>query len=182
MSKGRKAMSISEQYPISGTREVDEILIGGKKEGKPGRGAQGKKKVSVVVEKDPRGGIKRVYCMKIANFSTQELRKIFDRHIHLDAVVETDLWRSYQPLKETWNISQSKSNPPENFKAIHRFIQQLKGWIRGIYHHISDEHLQGYLDEFCFRINRHLFRENIFNRLTLRMMEHQPVPKHKLVS
>ena len=86
MSKVRKAMSISEQYPISGTREVDEILIGGKKEGKPGRGAQGKKKVSVVVEKDPRGGIKRVYCMKIANFSTQELRKIFDRHIHLDAV------------------------------------------------------------------------------------------------
>jgi hypothetical protein len=29
----------------------------------------------------------------------------------------------------------------------------IKGWIRGIHHKISPGHLQGYLDEFCFRFN-----------------------------
>lgn len=182
MAKVRKAMASSGQYPITGTCEVDEILIGGKREGKPGRGAAGKKKVSIVVEKDGRGGIKRAYGVKIVDFSTVELRKIFDQHIDSEAKVETDLWKSYQPLKGSWNITQSKSSPTENFQTIHRFIQQLKSWIRGIYHHISNVHLQGYLDEFCFRMNRHLFREGNFNRLTVRMMEHEPITRLKLVS
>lgn len=182
MAKVRKAMASSGRYPITGTCEVDEIFIGGKKAGKPGRGAAGKKKVSVVVEKDARGGIKRAYGVKIADFSTLELRKIFDQHIDVEAKVETDLWRSYQPLKGSWNITQSKSSPTENFQTIHRFIQQMKSWIRGIYHHISNNHLQGYLDEFCFRLNRQLYREGNFNRLAVRMMEHAPMPRHKLLS
>lgn len=181
MSKVRKAMASSGQYPLTGSCEVDEILIGGKREGKPGRGAAGKKKASIVVEKDVRGGIRRAYGLRIANFSTQELRKVFDRHIAIDAQVETDLWRSYTSLTNTWKISQSKSNPPENFQTIHRFIQQLKSWIRGIYHKVSDEYLQGYLDEFCFRINRHLHKETNFNTLLKRMMAHQPVPRAKLL-
>lgn len=182
MTKVRKAMASNGGYPITGNCEVDEILMGGKHEGKPGRGAAGKKKVSLVVEKNVRGGITRAYGVRIANFSTPELLKVFDRHIHLDAAVETDLWRSYRPISEIWKITQSKSNPIENFKTIHRFIQQLKGWIRGIYHHITDHYLQGYLDEFCFRMNRHLLKNSIFNSLVVRMMAHLPVPRHKLVS
>lgn len=182
MSKVRNAMASSGQYPLTGSCEVDEILIGGKREGKPGRGAAGKKKASIVVEKDARGNIKRAYGLRIANFSTQELRKIFDRHIDIDAKIETDLWRSYSSLTNSWKISQTKSNPPENFQTIHRFIQQLKSWIRGIYHKVSDEYLQGYLDEFCFRINRHLHKGTNFNTLLNRMMAHQPMPRYKLVS
>ena len=73
--------------------------------------------------------------------------------------IETDLWKGYAPLMNEWNIKQFKSNPPNNFITVHRFIQQLKSWIRGIFHWVSDGHLQGYLDEFCFRLNRHLFKE-----------------------
>ena len=69
-------MASSGQHPITGSCEVDEILIGGKREGKPGRGAAGKKKVSIVVEKDARGGIMRAYGLKIANFSTKEHHSI----------------------------------------------------------------------------------------------------------
>lgn len=182
MSKVRNAMASSGQYPLTGSCEVDEILIGGKREGKPGRGAAGKKKASIVVEKDAKGNIKRAYGLRIANFSTQELRKIFDQHIDIDAQVETDLWRSYTSLAKSWKISQSKSNPPENFQTIHRLIQQLKSWIRGIYHKVSDAHLQGYLDEFCFRINRCLHKETNFHTLLKRMMANQPMPRYKLVS
>ena len=176
MSKVRKAMASSQQYPIEGSCEVDEILIGGHRTGKRGRGAENKKKVSVVVEKDYKGGIHRAYAVKIKDFSTLQLKKIFNWHISKEAKVDTDLWRSYTPLAEEWNISQSKSQPSENFNTVHRFIQQLKSWIRGIYHSISQDYLQGYLDEYCFRLNRHLFKDAIFNTLVNRMVNHQPVP------
>ncbi len=79
MFKVRKAMASSEQYPLEGNCEVDEIMIGGHRRGKPGRGAQNKKKVSVVVDKDHKGGIQRAYAVRIEDFSTQQLVKIFDR-------------------------------------------------------------------------------------------------------
>lgn len=181
MSKVRKAMSSSQLHLVEGTCEVDEILIGGKQSGKRGRGAKGKKKASILVEKDSKGNIKRAYGVKIDNFSTKELRKIFDRHISKKAKVDTDLWRSYIPLKEEWDIVQSKSDPKKNFQSIHRFIQQLKGWIRGIFHKVNDQYLQGYLDEFCFRLNRNLFRETIFHSLINKMMAHKPVPRANLI-
>ena len=175
MFKVRNAMASSEQYPLEGNCEVDEIMIGGHRRGKPGRGAKNKKKVSVVVEKDHKGGIQRAYAVKIEDFSTQQLVKVFDRHISKEAQVDTDLWRSYTPLAKEWNISQSKSQPTKNSITVHRFIQQLKSWIRGIYHWVSDKHLQAYLDEFCFRFNRHLFKDSIFNTWINRMMKHNPL-------
>jgi transposase-like protein len=182
MSKARKAMASSGRHPLTSTCEVDEILIGGKREGKPGRGAVGKKKVAIVIEKSTKNGIKRAYGIKISDFSSMELRKVFDRHIDRNANVETDKWRGYNPLAQHWNIVQTKSKPAENFQLIHRFIQQLKGWIRGIYHKVNEEYLQGYLDEFCFRLNRHLSKETIFDSLVNRMIQHKPITKLKLVS
>ena len=181
MSKVRKAMSSSGKYPLEGKCEVDEVLIGGRASGKRGRGSERKKKASILVEKDNRGGIKRAYGLKINNFSAKELKRIFDQHISEKALTVTDLWKGYLPLKGQWDISQSKSNPKENFKTIHRFIQQLKGWLRGIFHHVKGKYLQGYLDEFCYRMNRHLFRDSIFDNLINRMMNHQPTPRLSLV-
>lgn len=181
MSKVRGAMKSSGRHLLEGNCEVDEILIGGQVSGKRGRGSQGKKKASILIEKDNKGGIKRAYGLKIDNFSSKELGKIFDRHLGKKAKIETDLWKGYLPLKDEWDISQSKSEPTKNFQTIHRFIQQLKGWLRGIFHQVKGRYLQGYIDEFCYRMNRHLFRETIFDNLINRMMNHQPMPRHKLV-
>jgi hypothetical protein len=54
---------------------------------------------------------------------------------------------------------------------MHRCIQQLKSWVRGIHHSVSPEYLQGYLDEFCYRINRSIHKEHIFDNLLCRMIE-----------
>ncbi|MEM6816097.1 MAG: hypothetical protein AAF600_17200 [Bacteroidota bacterium] len=37
------------------------------------------------------------------------------------------------------------------------------------------EHLQAYLDEYCYRFNRHLMKGKIFDRLMDRMVAHSPV-------
>ena len=176
MHKVRKAMASSSQFPLTGSCEVDEALFGGKSSGKRGRGALKKKKVSVLIEKAKKGGISRAYAMSIPDFSTKSLRAIFERHIEKSAqIINTDKWRGYSSLGQEWNIVQTKSNPGENFNLIHRFIQQLKGWIRGIHHHASARHIQGYLDEYCFRFNRHGSKDTRFNNLINRMVRHRPV-------
>ncbi|MFR9659782.1 MAG: transposase, partial [Rikenellaceae bacterium] len=49
-----------------------------------------------------------------------------------------------------------------------------KGWLRGIHHHCSEEHLQGYLDEYHYRCNRRTNMGVIFDKLIVRMVQNEP--------
>lgn len=183
MHKVRKGMVSSCNHPLLNECEVDETLFGGKVSGKRGRGASKKKKVSVVIEKAEKGGISRAYAMSIGDFSSKELRLIFDKHIDKAVkIVNTDKWKGYTPLDKEWNIVQTKSKPGENFNLMHRFIQQIKGWLRGIHHHASQRHMQAYLDEYCYRFNRHRFKETIFDNIIVKMVKAKPVTYKFLIS
>ena len=175
--KVRAAMGSDGDNPIKGKVEVDETFIGGYEQGKIGRGADKKALVSIAIEKNGTTGIKRMYAIAIKDASTSELRKIFDKYISNRASVLTDKWRSYNRLTEDFNIIQEKSEPGKNFKLMHRAIQQLKSWIRGIHHSVDIKYLQGYLDEFCYRINRSIHKDTIFDNLLQRMAYAQPMTK-----
>jgi transposase-like protein/predicted RNA-binding Zn-ribbon protein involved in translation (DUF1610 family) len=175
MSKARKAMESSCKNAMNGNLEVDECFIGGHREGKTGRGAADKKQVAISIEKAGEYGIKRAYAIKIENCSAKELEKLFDKHIHTDSIVTTDKWKGYLPLADRYQINQEVSRPKENFILIHRFIQGLKSWLRGVHHHVSDNYLQGYLNEYCFRFNRNRTKDKIFHLLVERMVSGNPV-------
>ena len=131
----------------------------------------------MAVEKYGSIGLKRMYAVVIKNASTNELKKIFDKHISKQAYILTDKWRSYNRLSDQFNITQEKSEPDKNFKLMHRAIQQLKSWIRGIHHSVDRKYLQGYLDEFGYRINRSIHKETIFDNLLQRMVYAKPMTK-----
>lgn len=179
--KLRKAMESSEPYPLQGEVEVDEFFVGGIEKGKKGRGNETKSMVAVAIEKNGKHGIKRAYAVKIANGSTQQLTKLFTKHISKKAKILTDKWRGYNPLQSLYNITQEKSKPDENFKEMHRFIQGIKSWYRGIHHHISPEYLQAYLNEYCYRFNRSIYKETRFDNLIQRLVYAQPMPYSKLI-
>jgi transposase-like protein len=179
-NKVRRAMQSSGNFPLAGQVEVDEAFVGGKEEGKIGRGAEKKALVVVAIEKYGTTGIKRMYARNIENASTLELKKIFDLHISKEAKVLTDQWRSYNAIAEIFDITQEKSEPDKNFILMHRGIQQLKSWIRGIHHSVDKRYLQAYLDEFCYRINRSIHKKTIFDNLLQRMVKGEPFPKKLL--
>jgi transposase-like protein len=178
--KVRLAMKSSEKYPMLGQIEVDEAFIGQKEDGIIGRGAEDKAQIVVAVEKNGATGVKRMYVKKIDNASAAELKKIFEKHISQDAKVLTDKWKGYTPLAELYNITQEKSQPDTNFKVMHRCIQQLKSWLRGIHHSVNHNYLQGYLDEFCYRINRSIHKNTIFENLIGRMVKGQVITKNQI--
>lgn len=180
--KIRHAMDSSQQYPLTGKVEVDEAFIGGKEEGNQGRGNKTKETIVVAIEKTKdESGTKRAYAMKINNTSSEELKKIFEAHISTQAQVLTDKWTGYSPLKETYQITQEKSKGGENFELMHRFIQGLKSWLRGIYHSVDSRYLQVYLDEYAYRFNRNLWKESIFDNLIKRMMDSKPLTYKNLI-
>ena len=171
MQKVRKAMKSSENFPMEGNVHVDEFVIGQKEEGKPGRSRDTKKKkVVCAVEFTNDHKVKRFYAKPIADYSSDEVRMLFDKHIDKKAMVTTDKWTAYQVIASQYNIKQVESRMGKNFRELHLVISSLKSWIRAIPTHVTRFHLQAYLDEFSFRINRSIFKETVFHKLIERMM------------
>jgi len=171
MHKVREAMKSSGNHPMDGNVHIDEFVVGGREEGKVGRSYNSKKKkVVCAVQLTEEGKVKRMYSMKIENYSAKELKKLFVAHVSPEATVTTDLWKGYRPLMVEYNISQIESDGGMNFKALHTMIHQVKSWIRTTYSWVSEFHINRYLDEFCYRINRSQMKDNIFNNIIRRMV------------
>lgn len=182
MHKVREAMKSSCSSPMEGNVHVDEFVIGGKEKGRVGRSYAGKKKkVVCAVQLTGDGKVRRMYSMKIDNYSSKELKKLFTRHISEEASVTTDCWKGYRPLMKDYNITQVESDGGLNFKALHTMIHQIKSWIRTTYSWVSHFNMDRYLDEFCYRINRSQMKENIFNNLIKRMVEGDKISQRELI-
>lgn len=172
MHKVRIAMKSSENFPMTGTVIVDEFVFGGKEDLKQGRSKDSKKKkVVAAVEIDEKGGVKRAYFKSISDYSSTSLEKIFDAHIGKDAKVHTDKWSGYSPLKETYNITQTKSNKGSTFFEINTIIHQAKAWLRSNFSWVHEEHIEKYLDEYSYRLNRSQSKETIFDNLINRIVK-----------
>lgn len=172
MLKVREAMASSGNNPMDGDVHVDEFVLDGKDEGKIGRSYDGKKKKAITaVQLTEEGKVRRMYTMKINDFSAQSLQYIFVNHISREAKVTTDKWRGYRPIGKAYNITQIESKKGLNFKAIHTTIHQVKSWIRTTYSWVSDKNLNRYFNEFCFRINRSQSKATIFNNLITKMVQ-----------
>lgn len=183
MLKVREAMASSDNNPMDGDVHVDEFVLGGRDKGKTGRSYDGKKKkVVTAVQLTKDGKVKRMYAMKIDDFSAQSLQYIFVNHISREAKVTTDKWRGYRPISKAYNITQIPSNNGLNFKALHTMIHQIKSWIRTTYSWVSDENLNRYFNEFCFRINRSQSKSTIFNNLITKMVKGDKIYQTQLIS
>lgn len=182
MHKIRESMKSSENHPIEGKVDVDEFVLGGKEKGKVGRSYDSKKKKTVcAVQLTNSGKVKRMYAMKIEDFSAKSLVKMFDKHIDPKAQVRTDEWKGYHPLSKKYNISQVPSNNGGNFKALHTMIHQIKSWIRTTYSWVSEFNVDRYYNEFCYRINRSQNKATIFNNLLNRMINADKIYQYQII-
>ena len=176
MHKVRNAMKSSKTQPLKGDVQVDEFVYGGKESLKQGRSTDSKKKKIIgAVELTDKGKVKRAYFNKIGDYSSKSLSKIFDNHISQEAHILTDKWTGYIPISKRFNIEQRKSNKGSSMKQMHTIIHQLKSWLRSTYSWVHEEHIEKYLDEYSFRLNRSIYKQTIFHNLILRMVNAQPI-------
>ncbi len=172
MHKVREAMKSSENNPMDGIVHVDEFVVGGKEQDKPGRSYDSKKKKSIcAVQLTEDGKVKRFYVLKIKDFSAKSLRTI----------LTTDEWKGYRPIMKDYNIEQIPSDNGGNFKALHTMIHQVKSWLRTTYSWVSEKNIDRYYNEFCYRINRSQNKETIFNNLIRRMVAADNITHEQLI-
>ena len=121
-------------------------------------------------------GVGRAYSEVIKNASNKVLGVFMKKFISKDAKIITDEWKGYTPLKKDFiNLEQVTSDNGKNFKDIHLHIMNIKGWLRGIHHHCSEEHIQGYLNEYHYRHNRRNHMGSMFDLLIKRMVNNSPI-------
>jgi hypothetical protein len=168
--KVQEAMKSSLTSPLTGAVHADEFVIGGPEEGKKGR-SKGLKKLIVLAIEILDDGVGRAYAELIENSSAKELGNFLTKYVSKDAELVTDKWSGYMPLKKEFlKLKQVASEDGKNFKELHIHIMNIKGWLRGIHHHCSKEHMQNYLDEYHFRYNRRSNMRTIFDVLIRKMV------------
>jgi transposase-like protein len=161
----RTAMAQPTGPGLRGIVEMDETYVGGK----PRKGAdkkspgaprgRGTKKTPVVGMKE-RDGQVRCEAMPSKVLNTQTLGGMVRKHVDRNnSTLITDEYKGYTHMK--WLLPHQTINHRMRFvdgdihtNGIESFWALLKRGIIGSYHHVSDKHLQRYVDEYCWRTNK----------------------------
>jgi len=178
LRKLRQAMGHRDTlYRLTEVIELDDALLGGKRPGKRGRGAEGKACVLIACETwNGKPGfialehVPSVNQPTVEDFAKRRLKP--GQEIHSDGLAALGSLR-----KNHRHIA--KITPPEEASHwlpwVHIVISNLKRFILGTYHGISHQYLQEYLDEFAYRFNRRFWEPELPNRLLRLCAEHVPV-------
>jgi transposase-like protein len=160
LQKLRRAMlRRDERYVLRGLVEVDETYVGGKAEGKRGRGADKKTVVAVALELRRDGKPGHVAMRSIARPDGHCLRRFAENKINKGATLKTDGWGAYRSVAKAGYVHEatvtgSGKAAVQTFPWLHTFIANMKRMILGTHHWLSLKHLDDYLVEFTYRANR----------------------------
>ena len=65
---------------------------------------------------------------------------------------------------------------------MHRVFGNLKTWLRGTYHGVSNKHLPRYLKEFVYRFNRRWQERDLFTLVLGASTHAPPMPYRRLTA
>lgn len=186
LHKLRAGMVRPDQDRIGGKPEVvveaDETYVGGRTRGK-GRGVHDMVIVAGVVEVRQRKRTSslnkrktgryagRVRLAVVPDRSAKSLGGFIESAVASGTSIITDDWSGYAGLAKrnylhTAVAERGDMQVAETFlPIIHLVFSNLKTWLRGIHHGVSEQHLQAYLNEFTFRFNRRFYPFNAFRSL-----------------
>ena len=187
----RCAISHAGHDMLCGHVEVDETVFGGARQGKRGRGAEGKVLAAVAVELLSPKGFGRCRLQIIPNAETKTLKAFIQKHIKPGSAIYTDGLASYPSATKDDYIHQgtpikgSGKDANEVLPGVHRVASLVKRWLMGTHQgSFEEDHLQAYLDEFSFRFNRRksTHRGMLFFRLIEQSVAMHPMPFLQLVA
>ncbi len=188
LHKLRSALGRRTGQLLKGVVEADEAFVGGSRSGgKRGRGAPNKSIVVVMVEKhEHTAGSAALEIVPDASWETLG-PAVRGRIEGKNTTVVTDGYRGYSPLQSAGVDHEATTlTTPEAASEVlpwaHTIISNLKAWLRGTFRGVSHKHLDRYLKEFTYRLNRRWNEDKLFYYLTRRAVEGKPLPYHRLIA
>lgn len=158
----REAMRDTSGSKLGGegqTVEADETYVGGKprKGGRKSADGRGTKKTPVVALVE-RGG--RVRARVTADAKSSTLAKLIRENVDRRSKLMTDEWRPYITVgkemqgghaRVSHGAGEYARTDGAHVNNAEAFFALLKRGIVGSFHHVSEQHLDRYCDEFAFR-------------------------------
>ena len=162
----RSMLGQDDGETFNGTVEIDEAYIGGRgkwrhgsqKSGIPGKDDPYKTPVFGMVQR-ARDGQRGKVSAKVERHIGRSLRANVSGKVEPGSTVYTDQWRPYRKLSDLYthgyvnHTQRVYVSGDIHVQAIEGFWSLVKRGISGVYHGVSPDYLQSYLDEYAFRYN-----------------------------
>lgn len=152
-----KLMAQDDDLKLSGEVEVDETYVGGKQRRQFGRPGKTSKKTPVLAMTQRDG---KVVAKTVPDASARSLLPEIERHVEPGTQVYTDEWRGYArlhklgyPHRQIRHGHHEYVRGPVFTSTVEGFFGNVKNGIAGNYHGVSRKWLQGYLNEYAWRLN-----------------------------
>ena len=167
--------------PLKGRVEMDDAYIGGKRQGKRGRGAAGKVPFVAAVETTDEGKPHRLKLHPVSGFTsqaTQAARSILTD----DCFVITDGLPCFTAVARQGfrhspkRTSGDKALQDSTFKWVNTVLGNVKCALVGTYRALSAKHVPRYLSSFAYRFNRRYRLPDMFVRLAWVAIRTPPMP------
>ena len=166
-----------KQYKLDGLIELDEAFFAGhrkkglKEDGKPYKEIDRNEKVVVAVSTTETTS-KYLKMTVVQSLAKQDIAYEVPKMIHHSSTVITDGRRCYTPIKNIVKEHQVKIIRDKKlvciaFPWVHIAISNAKKKLKGIHHHIKNEYMQNYLNEYCYKYNRRFLKHLTFDRLIM---------------
>ncbi|MBF0488937.1 MAG: IS1595 family transposase [Nitrospirae bacterium] len=169
MHKIRKGMSDRDtDYKLAGIIEMDDSYFGGTREDdKRGRGTG---KTAVLIEVATNDDAMNYAKMTVIDAVRGEnILNTINGNVQPKQVFKTDGFSAYNIINTTDHQHQKKVVKGKKahtvLKWVHILASNAKSFLDGTYHVTGKKHLQRYLDEFCYRLNRRKWEGQLFDRL-----------------
>jgi transposase-like protein len=161
---------VCEGAGLGGLVEMDESYVGGRSPQNAGRCSWTRSVVAVMAERTERGGLDQVAMSVVRDASRRSLRQAAESSIAPGSRVATDGWSGYGFLHAAGydHLRMVQGDPvmaSDILPWVHTVISNFKRWVLDVFHGVSRKHLQSYLDEYCYRLNRRRARGDLFRRV-----------------
>jgi len=186
----RKAMEELNLKPLGGqgqVLEIDETWLGGKARRHGSHsGKDGKIAILGIAE---RGG--RVHMRRISNAKAATIKPLLQETVSPNAKqivtdgapVYSNVIPSLVPVSQH-KVADHKKELEEfgelSAKTVEGAFSLFKRGVIGSYHHLSEDHVDSYLQEFCWRFNRRKLQPFMFNTLLTELTKKKPLTYKKL--
>lgn len=191
LHKVRRVLSENDEYPLTEDVEADESLL--TRSGARGRrvGAGGSVVVAAVERRDVNrpgrsyqvAGAARVRV--IPNATAPPLHQFIEDNVALGARLITDGWSGYRLLYERGydhdiyrlkgiaaGTGQDRQKIGHLFlPKVHLFFSNLKTWLKGTFHGVSQRYLPAYLNEYTYRFSRRHRESELFGFIVRRAVK-----------
>jgi hypothetical protein len=183
ISMGRR----DDHYKLDGYVKLDEGFFESQRQEADENEGQRQVKVMVAAESrptefkhknksKPEKAVRYIKMKVIDSVSKTDVNYEVQTHIEPTAEAVTDGKRCYADLKDTLAKhevvnSKDKDEVSKNLPWVHIAISNAKKMCLGVHHSIKRDYMQNYLNEFCYKFNRRLFGEKLFDRLLVAAVE-----------